>query len=191
VVVLAGLAAGTAVAGTHRAAGRDASGGTWGKAEPVPGLAALNTGGQVYFNSLSCASAGNCSAGGSYADSSDSMQAFVVSQAGGTWRKAKEVAAVLNTGGNAEVYSVSCATPGNCTTGGYYYDSSGNDQGFVVSKVGGTWRRARQVPRLAALNTSGDAQVISVSCAAANHCSAGGTYTDKAGNVQAFVVSKT
>lgn len=38
--------------------------GVWGKATEVPGLAALNTGGDVYISSVSCAPASACSAGG-------------------------------------------------------------------------------------------------------------------------------
>src|SRR5215467_730872 len=45
--------------------------------------------------------------------------------AGGTWGSAQEVAAVLNTGGFAEVNSVSCASAGNCSAGGFYTSSSG------------------------------------------------------------------
>jgi hypothetical protein len=55
-------------------------GGTWHKAIEVPGTAVLNKGGQAHIHSVSCASAGNCSAGGTYADGSDVIQAFVVSQ---------------------------------------------------------------------------------------------------------------
>jgi hypothetical protein len=53
--------------------------GTWGTAEEVPGIAALNTYGSETF-SVSCAAAGNCSAGGVYTDSSGHEQAFVVSK---------------------------------------------------------------------------------------------------------------
>jgi hypothetical protein len=52
---------------------------TWSTATQVPGTATLNTGGNAATESLSCASAGNCSAGGSYTDSSGHAQAFVVS----------------------------------------------------------------------------------------------------------------
>jgi hypothetical protein len=54
----------------------DEAGGSWGTAKEVPGLAALtlNTGSAV--NSVSCASAGNCAAGGYYWCSSGT-QAFV------------------------------------------------------------------------------------------------------------------
>ena len=41
--------------------------GVWGKAIEVPGLAALNTGGDAVVNSVSCVSAGSCAAGGYYA----------------------------------------------------------------------------------------------------------------------------
>ena len=87
------------VAGARAAA----SGGTWGKAEEVPGTAALNTAGAAAINSVSCASAGNCSAGGGYYGGATGDQAFVVSEVKGTWGKAEEVpgTAALNTGGAA------------------------------------------------------------------------------------------
>ena len=48
---------------THAATAAEA--GTWGRAIAVPGLAALNKGRNA-VNSVSCASAGSCVAGGSY-----------------------------------------------------------------------------------------------------------------------------
>jgi len=45
-----------------------ASGGTWGTAMEVPSLAGLNSWGVAAVNSMSCRSAGNCAAGGSYSD---------------------------------------------------------------------------------------------------------------------------
>jgi len=179
-------------------AGDSASGGAWGKAREVPGLAALNKG-FAEILSVSCASAGSCSAGGSYQDSSGEQQAFVVSQRHGFWGKAQEVPglAALNTGGGAEIRSVSCASAGNCSAGGVYFDgtpSSGHGQGFVVSQRHGVWGKAKEVPGLGALNVGGDeggfAQVWSVSCASAGNCSAGGRYTDSSGGNRAFVVSQ-
>jgi hypothetical protein len=86
---------------------------------------------------VSCTSAGNCSAGGSYTDSSGSSQAFVVSEVGGTWGKAVEVpgSATLNAGGNAVVNSVSCASAGHCSAGGTYTDSQKHSQAFLVSQT--------------------------------------------------------
>jgi hypothetical protein len=140
------------VTGASRTA--TAPGGTWGTAQEVPGTAALNAGGSAVVISVSCASAGNCAAGGVYTDSSRSAQAFVASEVTDTWRAAIEVpgTAALNQGGQAQVYQLSCASAGNCAAGGYYTDSAGHDQAFVASEVTGTWHAAREVPGTAALN---------------------------------------
>ena len=167
--------------------------GTWGNAKRVPGTAALNTGGAAQLTSVSCASVGNCSAGGFYRDAFGNIEAFVVRQTNGMWGNAKEVpgTAALNTGGDAAIAAVSCASAGNCGAGGVYTDSSHHRQAFVVSEANGTWGAAREVPGTAALNTGGNAEIISVSCAAAGKCSAGGRYEDGASHRQAFVVSET
>ena len=72
-------------------------------------------------------------------DSSGNQQAFVVNETNGTWRTAEEVpgTAALNHGGNAATTSVSCASAGNCSAGGYYTDSSGHLQAFVVNETNG------------------------------------------------------
>jgi hypothetical protein len=166
--------------------------GIWGTAKEVRGTAALNKGGNANVTSVSCRTAGNCSAGGWYTDGSGNQQAFVITQTGGTWGTAKEVpgTAALNQTGFAVVNSVSCTSPGNCSAGGEYNDSSGNQQAFVVTQANGTWSMAKEVPGTAALNTGGSAYVTSVSCASAGHCSAGGQYKDSSGHVQQFVVNK-
>jgi hypothetical protein len=166
------------------------TGGSWGTAEPVPGLAALNQGGLVVPSSVSCASAGNCSAGGFYTDSNLNDQAFVVNETNGTWDSAKQVpgTASLNKYG-AQVTSVSCGSAGNCSAVGYYTDGSGASQAFLVNQTNGAWGTATQVPGLAALNTGREAELASVSCPAAGNCSAGGYYVSSA--LQAFVVSQT
>ena len=188
-VVVAAVTAAVLAIAPAAAAAAAVSGGTWGTAREVPGTAALNAGGQAQVGSVSCASAGNCTAAGSYTDSSGHTQAFVVSQVRGTWGTADEVpgTATLNTGGNAAVNSVSCATAGNCTAAGSYAGSGGG--AFVVTQANGTWGTAQEVPGMASLAPYGG-NVTSVSCAAANRCSAGGQYGDNADNLQAFVVTE-
>jgi hypothetical protein len=53
----------------------------------------------------------------------------------GTWKAAVEVpgTAALNAGGDAAVYSVSCASAGKCAADGEYSASTGNYQAFVTS----------------------------------------------------------
>ena len=170
-LALAGVVAGCGQAAAARAAG------SWGRAIEVPGLAALNTGGLAQVTSMSCASAGNCAAGGSY-DNDHYHQGFVAVERNGRWGKAVEVPglAALNTGGGdgARVTSVSCGSAGSCAAGGYYTDSAGVPHGFVADERNGAWGTAIGVPGLAALSRY--SEVFSVSCASAGNCAAGGSY---------------
>ena len=167
--------------------------GAWGKPEEVPGTQALNVGGEAAVDSLSCASAGNCAAAGSYVDNSRHGQLFVAVQKKGTWGKAREVPgmAALNIGGAPQIYSMSCGSPGNCAVGGRYRQSSGRYQAWLVTEVNGIWGAARQVPGTAQLNARGDASIESVSCRTSGRCSAGGYYADSADHIQAFVVTRS
>src|SRR5438552_1709667 len=124
-VGVASLATGSAAARTGAVAASLGSQ-VWGTAEEVPGTAALNRGGFAVITSVSCAAAGNCSAGGVYRDSSGNQQVFVVSQVSGTWHTAIEVpgTAALNRGGGAVILSVSCGSAGNCSAGGLDRESS-------------------------------------------------------------------
>jgi hypothetical protein len=164
----------------------------WGKAREVPGLGALNVGGSALLESVSCASARNCSAGGYYTDSGGHAQAFVVSESNGRWGKAREVpgTGALNTGGFAFIYAISCWSRGNCSALGMYLDSPGDRQGFVVGQKNGRWGTARAVPGLAQLNVGGFAVITSVSCGAAGNCSAGGYYRDAHGGFQAWLAAQ-
>jgi hypothetical protein len=161
--------------------------GRWGQAIEVPGLGTLSKGGNAGVSEVSCASAGNCAAGGVYTDGSGNNQGFVASERNGVWGQAIEVPGLgtLNAGGGtepgggAEVLSVSCASAGNCAVGGGYTDSSGGPQGFVASERNGVWGQAIEVPGLGALNASNNAPlayVNSVSCTSPGNCLAGGNY---------------
>jgi len=111
--------------------------GTW-----APGVKALPpadaaTEPDVFFYSLSCTSAGNCSAVGDYKDSAGHYQALALNETAGTW--ATGVKAILPadaaTDPSASLESVSCASAGNCTAVGYYYDNSSHAHGLLVSTL--------------------------------------------------------
>ncbi len=108
------------------------------------------------------------------------------------WGRAAEVPGLgtLNVGGNAQVLSVSCWRAGDCAAGGFYTDASQHQQAFVVDETNGRWREAEEVPGSAELNAGGGAQVLSVSCPPGGECAAGGYYSDRGGNQQAFVVNE-
>jgi hypothetical protein len=143
-------------------------------------------------DSVSCPSAGNCTAGGGYTDRGGNAQVFVASERSGVWGQAIEMPGLgaLNAGSDASLNSVSCAAPGNCAAGGDYdepYPSA-----FVASERNGAWERAISVPGLQALNRGRlGASVNSVSCASPGNCAAGGSYSDSGSNGQGFVAVET
>jgi hypothetical protein len=163
--------------------------GVWGRAIEVPGLGALNAGGFAHVVSVSCGSPGSCAAGGFYADRPNHFQGFTVNEENGVWGQVVEVPGLeaLNAGGFAQLVSVSCGSGSSCAAGGAYRDGHDHMQGFVVSEKNGVWGQAIEVPGLGALNTSGGAGVVQVSCGSAGNCAAGGFYAGANGG---FVVSE-
>ncbi len=167
--------------------------GRWARARPV-GIAALKLGGSfgAGIGSISCPSAGNCSAVGGYSKAADEGQVFFVDERHGVWGHATEIPGMarLNTGANASVSQVSCASAGNCSAGGRYALSEHGDyQAFVVNEQHGVWARAEEVPGTSALNTGLYGAVNTLSCWSAGNCSAGGTYAGRASPPnEAFVV---
>jgi hypothetical protein len=106
--------------------------GTWGNATEIPGIAALGGGTDAATaRAVSCATAGNCAAGGVYDDNASppAEHVFVAVQAGGAWGNAQQL---TGTGTKPQLSSVSCATPGNCAFGGSGTDGSGHVQAFVA-----------------------------------------------------------
>ncbi len=167
------------------------AGGTWGNAEVVPGLAALDaeSGGEV--DAVSCAGTTSCVVGGNYKDSSGSYQAFVEDESDGSWKPAVVVpnSTTLNNGGSAATLSTSCSSPGNCAATGAYTDNQGNVQAFVVNEVAGTWGNAIEIAGVQALNQDGFSLGETISCASDGSCGVGGQYTDASNDTQAFVAS--
>jgi hypothetical protein len=142
--------------------------------------------------SVSCGSAGSCAAGGSYADRSGNLQGFVASQNRGVWGREMGLPglAALNAGGIAGVSSVSCGSAGNCAAGGVLAGRSASEVGFVAAEARGRWGRAIIMPGPGLRVPGGESEVLSVSCGSAGGCAAGGTYEDRRGNGQGFVVSE-
>jgi hypothetical protein len=104
----------------------------------VPGLATLNAGGDAQISLMSCASAGSCSAGGTYtrAGRSHYVRAFVVGQQDGRWGRARPVTGTgVGTSPLADIGALSFGAAGSCGAGGFYTDRSGHQQAFVVGQT--------------------------------------------------------
>ncbi len=180
-VVVAALAA----IGTGGLAHAALSGGTWGPAEPVQGLAALVPGGGPgtgFIHALSCVSPGNCAAVGSYGYTEQAstgdvsvQQPFVVTETNGTWGSAQAVtgAASLGTGTGAILNLVSCGAAGDCTAAGYFEGSDGKTHAFLVVEATGNWGTATAVDD-SGLGTSQATRLTALSCPAAGDCTAVG-----------------
>src|SRR5439155_1147101 len=85
--------------------------------------------------SVSCASAGNCSAVGSYRDSSGHTQGLLLTETAGTWLAVEAMLpAGASSGPGVSPNSVSCASAGNCSAVGTYFDLSGHTQGLLLTE---------------------------------------------------------
>jgi hypothetical protein len=170
---------------------RDAAAGGWGSAQPIPGLAVLNTGGGAQVGGLACTSAGNCTAVGTYT-SRTAGGSFAATEVNGTWRKAKPIpgaAAISNYGIN--LGSVTCPTPGNCTADGLLI-GGGHQLVTVASEVNGAWGKAQELPGITALtnNKWHWSEPSGLACASAGNCAIGGGYYDAARHNRAFVATE-
>ena len=149
--------------------------GVWGA--PVEVATGLNIDYYGYLNSVSCASVGNCTAGGTYTDD-NGYEVFVISEVNGSWGSPYELVASLNDGGNGYVDQVSCATPNNCTLVGQLGEYfSGADQAFAVNEVNGVWGQGHELA--AVLNIGQEGEANAVSCSSPGNCVVGGFYSDQ------------
>jgi hypothetical protein len=170
--------------------------GTWGRAIEIPGLGALNSGGYVYpIVYVSCASAGNCAAGGAYAPDSSRIVAFVADEVRGAWHKAHRVRGIdaLDKRGTSYVAAISCAAPGYCNAVGDYSPRDGislTSKVFVAVEARGTWHAARAQPGLAGLQARLP-YASGVSCGSAGNCAVAGSYLSRSGNIQSYVADET
>jgi len=171
--------------------------GRWQPALEVPGIAALNTGGAgVSVDAVSCASAGNCAAGGQYAianpGSESSLGPFVVTETDGTWGTAQEVPGIqtMTPGIWAETTSMACPSAGNCAAAGYYNNGSDADSCFTptpgcasvfeVNERHGSWGQVDA-------RTYNFSYIVSLTCPAAGDCVAAGIAADESSAYPGYV----
>ncbi len=122
------------------------TGGVWGNAIEVPGTATRKSGGAAEVNSVSCAAAGECAAGGFYTGSSNLRSAFVVTEKNGSWRNATKVpgtgSKMFWTGDGffaSGVTSISCTAVGECVAGASAWTGGFTHNAFVVGETNGDW----------------------------------------------------
>jgi Bacterial Ig-like domain (group 3) len=168
------------------------SDGAWGQAAALPGIAALSSGRGGNLTEVSCTSAGNCAAAGSYNGADRTSFGFLADEVNGTWGAAQALpdAASLGAQGFGIPTAISCPSAGNCVAVGAEFGTP-----FLVDQVNGTWGDPLKVPGLASLGTPFDAtgwSIRSLSCPAAGDCTAVGVAgTDTSRDEAAFLVTET
>jgi hypothetical protein len=179
----------------------DSSGGTWDAPQEVPGFAGLSS--PSPFNgdltSVSCTSAGNSVAGGSYyvsfTNGQTNGQPFLATETNGSWGQPQNLGglATLNPNDSATLQSVSCGGPGDCAAMGEYENvASGGgviDNTWVADESGGSWGQAQELSAPAASNeTRGGA----LSCPTQGFCVIAGYYiATSVGADEAFTATYT
>jgi hypothetical protein len=165
----------------------------WGSGSEavLPANAATGKQRSVSLNSLSCASVGNCSAVGSYVDTSGGTQGLLMTETAGIWATGVEAVLPADAAANPRVHldQVSCASAGNCSAVGGYAGSSGLPQALLMTETGGVWRagvKAALPPNARA----GDGFPVAVSCASAGNCSAVGSYLNRSKNMRPLLLSE-
>lgn len=147
------------------------------------------------LHAVSCPTAGYCRAVGSYTDSSGNQEALLLTESGGTWSPGIEAALPANAATTQQSASVSpplCPSAGECSAVGLYVDSSGNQEGFLLTETGGTWSPGIEavLPPNAA-TTKQHAFIGPPSCPSAGNCSAVGSYIDSSGNSEGLLLTET
>jgi hypothetical protein len=159
--------------------------GVWSKALPTPGGPGVGSS----VASVSCPAAGDCVAGGGFSRDGAPQQAFVVSEANGSWGAASALPGTAGSGAISTVSAVSCATRDACVAAGTV-SMGGVTKPFVSDERGGNWGAAQGLPGLDDRNLGRTAAIESLSCASPGNCAVGGFYADQTRATHAFVATE-
>jgi PASTA domain len=189
----------TAVGGYYAGSGGGAlllteTAGSWAPGVEAGLPAGAATSGQnAVLDSVSCSSAGNCTAVGLYDDelvptgrdqAEERAKGLLLTETAGSWAPGLEAALPANADGqDALAYrslgQVSCASAGNCSAVGYYYDSSRITHGLLLTETAGSW--APGIEAALPATTDRVEGLSSVSCTSAGNCTAVGGYYGSSG----------
>jgi hypothetical protein len=151
------------------------SGGTWEYSDTLDTPANAITiadaqaaqSGTTTIDLLSCSSAGDCDAAGSYVQSGGLTQGMFITESNGSWQTGTPAAAPAGVE-NTSVTDLSCSSAGDCAAIGL---SGGAASNLLFSESGGTWSGGT-VPQ----TTTGHAGALfSVSCPIVGSCTASGS----------------
>ncbi len=145
----------------------------------------------IQINAVSCPSAGECTAVGSYVDQSGAAQGLLVNESGGSWQPGIEAQLPNSPGADPQVNltSVSCPATGDCTAIGDYVDIHGWTEGVILTEAGGVWTQTSEVadPVNVPVFRTPDVSLNAVSCPASGDCLVVGTYQNSKHHTQGLL----
>jgi hypothetical protein len=177
------------------------SAGVWGSptAPSLPANAAASQPDTPFVSnglrSVSCASAGNCTAVGGYVDTANHGQGLSVTETSGVWGTGVKVPLPGDAAASpkGDLGQVSCSSAGNCTAVGTYTGSA--FEGLLITETSGVWSTGLTAPLPADAATNPYVQLGSLSgalsCPAANSCTALGVYAPSGGGQYAVAWDET
>jgi len=132
------------------------------------------------FNSVSCATPGNCTAVGYFRNSSGDKEAFTMTMTDGEWETPQPAVFeddIQDETPDTSLKSVSCASPGNCTAVGEFSADGDDTMAFIMTMTDGEWETAQPaVFEDDIQNELAWAWFESVSCASPGNCTAVGGF---------------
>lgn len=166
--------------------------GTWAQATVVTAPTTAGANPTATLLGISCSSAGNCTAAGTYMDATAGQQDMVATETSGAWAQATKITLPADAiaGSTATLGGISCTSTGNCTIVGSYTDSSSHGQAMVAKETSGTWGQATKITAPGNAATNPGANLAGISCYSAGNCTAPGTY-DTSSTVQVMVAMET
>jgi hypothetical protein len=173
---------------------------TPGWQETVPALPAGAKGGSLDL--VSCPSIGNCTAAGTYIDSSGNDQGLLLDESNGEWGPPSTAGLPPNgsvttpIGLTPAIQGLSCWAPGNCAAVGLYGDTYGSPQGWLLTETHGVWAQGVEA-RLPANASTREGSYLypvfdlgAVSCAPNGDCTAVGGYGDRRSHQFGMILSE-
>jgi hypothetical protein len=180
-------------AGNGQALVADQVNGSWTRARAlVMPSDALGAQLQVQPRAITCWSAGNCVAVGTYnASTMFTEQGFLATEHSGTWQAAQRVSLPADQGLNPLVAlnQVACWGTGSCAAVGSYVDANGVTHAIIVPRAGGTWRPAQVVVLPARSSAYAGATLNEITCSL-TFCTAVGSFTTLAGSQQPMALTR-
>jgi hypothetical protein len=158
------------------------SNGRWGRATRIALPRNASTNPEAFIDSVTCTATGSCVGVGGY-DTAAALQAMSVTEAGGHWRRATQIAA--ETGAlNTALYAVACVTAARCVAVGNFANPADHFLALSVTRSNGRWGPAAVVrtPPNASLGGAQFGVLDAIACTTSGHCAAVGNYTSRSGS---------